>query len=223
MSIAEYQHVMLQEIKHGIEDTGIYPGHIKIGMASLSPQEEKTLRAAAQVANETGLSVTVHPSTRTGGGFVDAAKILLEEGMNPERIVMAHVTGTFSDTDLKALVLHPESWGPKLDTAWELLDLGVNISMEFIGNTMDIEIAGEVWPVDWQRLAGIVILLKQGYAKQMVMGTDLSAKMATRRFGGEGYCRLTNYAIPTLRDLLGISKYAIRQMTVENPARILAY
>lgn len=223
MTIAEYENQMLHEVKYGIEDTGVMPGHIKIGMNQLSEQEERTLRAAARVANQTGLSLTVHPCTRIGGNAVKISKILLEEGMKPERIVIAHVTGTFTEQNLKTLALNPESWTLRLDVAKALLDLGVNITLDFLGNSLDIELAGSVGSADWQRLAGLVALLRDGYSKQIVLGTDLCAKIMARRFGGEGYCRLTNFVVPTLRDVLGVSDYAIRQITVENPARILSY
>ncbi len=88
MTIEQYKNKMLHEIKYGIDDTGIFPGHLKIGMTHLSKQEERTLRAAAMTAIETGLSLTVHPCTRIGGNGVKIAKILLEEGMNPDRIVI---------------------------------------------------------------------------------------------------------------------------------------
>jgi hypothetical protein len=35
----------------------------------------------------------------------------------------------------------------------------------------------------------------------------------TRRYGGEGYCRLTNFVIPALKDLDG-SAFDLRRMTV---------
>ncbi|WP_213950930.1 phosphotriesterase family protein [Tepidanaerobacter syntrophicus] len=223
LTIDNYKEIMLKEINFGIEDTGIKPGHIKIGISTFSKQEENTLRAAGRVAKETGLSITVHPSSKIGGNSVNIAKILLEEGVKPDRIVIAHVSATFAPSDLKMLVLNPESWKPNLDTAKSLLNLGVNITVDFLGNSLDIEFIGDVGPTDWQKLAGLVALLKDGYAEHIVLGTDLCAKIMTRRFGGEGYCRLTNFAIPTLRDLLGVSEYAIRQMTIKNPARILAY
>ncbi len=48
---------------------------------------------------------------------------------------------------------------------------------------------------DWHRLAAVVELLKQGYGGQLVLGTDVFMKMLTRRGGGEGYCRLTRWAV----------------------------
>ncbi len=223
LNIEDYYQIIIDEIKNGIEGTGIFPGHIKIGISSFSLREERALRAAARAVMETGLSLTVHPNSRIGGDAVKIGQILLEEGMDPSRAVIAHISATFAEEDLKTLALNPESWGLRLDVAKALLDMGINISLDFLGNSLDIEFASSVSAADWQKLGGLIALLRQGYAKQIVLGTDLCAKMMTRRFGGEGYCRLTNFAIPTLREILGVSEYAIRQMTIENPARILAY
>jgi phosphotriesterase-related protein len=46
-------------------------------------------------------------------------------------------------------------------------------------------------------------------------------KMLTRRGGGEGYCRLTRWAIPTLRQL-GVSELEIDRLTCGNPAQLLS-
>ncbi len=74
---------------------------------------------------------------------------------------------------------------------------------------------------DWQRLAGLVALIEAGYSSQIVLGTDTFVKILTRRYGGAGYCRLTDYVAPMLEGL-GVSDDDIRQVTVENPARLLA-
>ena len=67
--IKDFMNFMKQEIEEGIEGTGIRPGMIKVGISSgFRPREELLLRAAARTANETGLSLTVHPCFTMGGG-----------------------------------------------------------------------------------------------------------------------------------------------------------
>lgn len=221
-TLEDFRDRMFKEIEYGIDETGIKPGCIKIGMTHLTKQEEKALRAAVHVAKETGLSLSIHPSSGIGGDGRSVLSILREEGMNLERTVIAHAGGSFAVQDLRTLITNPKSWELKIDYAKELLSSGVNISVEFL-NQSDREIEGQVNPTDWQKLAGVVALLKEGYAKQIVLGTDLCAKPMARRFGGEGYGRLIDFAIPALKNFAGVSSYAIRQMTIENPARILAY
>ena len=65
-------------------------------------------------------------------------------------------------------------------------------------------------------------LIREGYTRQLVLGTDTFVKILLRRFGGDGYCRLTNFVVPSLESV-GISAQEIRQITIDNPARILAY
>ena len=47
-------------------------------------------------------------------------------------------------------------------------------------------------------LAGLVALLRAGYAAQLVLGTDTFMKLLLRRYGGEGYGRLCSFVVPTL-------------------------
>ena len=113
-----------------------------------------------------------------------------------------------------------------LDHARELLDQGVTLSMDTFGHYFDIELIGYVRPTDWQRLAALLALIKDGYSNQLVLGTDTFLKILTRRFGGEGYSRLTKFVIPFLREYLDVfdrvSDYDIRLMTIDNPIRLLA-
>lgn len=213
MTDEEIRKYMLGEIKYGVEDTGIFPGHIKIAVHRLNKDEERALRAAAKVSCETGLGITVHSSSAVDGDGIRITKILKEEGADLSRAVIAHVGGHFGPSDIRMLALRPELAKLNMDYAKALVDMGINVGMEFYTTFTSNE---------WMLFAGILTLLRQGYSSQIVLGTDTCAKIMTRRGGGEGYCRLTRFGIPTLRGL-GVSDYAIRQMTVENPARILTY
>jgi phosphotriesterase-related protein len=219
----EYTAYMLDEIENGIEDTGIKPGALKIAITELTKQQELVLRAAGRVSNESGLMLTVHPGFTIGNDGRRIVKILKEEGVNLERVVIAHGDGFFVSTDFKSLILDPESWKLSTDYHKELLDQGANLSIDCFGHQWSSEAAGG-WIIekDWHRLGGLVALIKGAYSPQIVLGTDTFIKILTRRGGGEGYCRLTKVVIPTLRDV-GVSEYDIRQMTLENPARLLAH
>ena len=211
---------MVTELNEGIIDTDVRPGHIKLAIIDLSPAQERALRGGARAALETGASISIHPGTGIGNDGRRIAKILMEESLEPERILINHSEGYMVEHDLKKLVLDPKSWGLNLDYHHELLDQGVNLSVDCFGHRWDIETAGWIIERDWQRLAGLVALVKEGYSSQLVLGTDTYMKMLTRRGGGEGYCYLTRYVIPTLRQL-EVSDYEIRQLTVETPARLL--
>ncbi|NLN83593.1 MAG: phosphotriesterase [Firmicutes bacterium] len=214
MSEKELIKFMLDEIKYGVEDTGILPGHIKIAIHDMNVYEERVLRAAAKVANQTGFSMTIHCGSTIGGDGRRVARILKEEEMDLSRAVIAHAAGSLRTVrDLKTQVLHPELVQLSLDYCKELMDFGINISLEFYNGPSSVH---------WVVLAGIVALLKQGYSHQIVSGCDVCAKVHTRRGGAGGYNMLTDFAMPTLRQC-GVSDYDLRMMAVENPARILAY
>ncbi len=184
---------MLDELKNGIEDTGILPGHLKIAIDSMTENEVKALRAAAKVANETGLALTIHCGGFIGGDGRRVARILKEEEMDLSRAVIAHAAGYFYPRDMKLLVLHPEMATLSIDYQKELMDFGVNVSLEFSPGNVQSEDQNGIPRPDWVTLAGVIALLKQGYSHQIVLGTDTCAKVMTRRYGGEGYCRLTGF------------------------------
>ena len=105
--------------------------------------------------------------------------------------------------------------------AKELLDAGFNVSVDSFGHNYDAEPLGRTFIADWQRLAGLIQLVEGGYSGQIVLGTDIFLKILTRRRGGEGYARLTAFAIPMLHRL-GVAEKDISAMSAGNPARILS-
>jgi phosphotriesterase-related protein len=80
----------IAEWTDGIEDTGIRPGFIKIGVASdtLSGTHEKLVRAAALTHLATGLVIASH----TGPSRIAfrEIEILKEEGVSPEAFIWVH-------------------------------------------------------------------------------------------------------------------------------------
>ncbi len=81
----------IHEWEHGIEQTGIRPGFMKIGVDSgpLSDIDAKLIRAAAITHTHTGLTIAVHT-----GGSPEAAmmelEILREEGVHPGAWIWVH-------------------------------------------------------------------------------------------------------------------------------------
>ncbi len=79
-----------REWVEGIEDTGIRPGFIKIGVdhGSLSELHEKLVRAAAKAHLKTGLTIASH--TGTAQGAFDQFAVLEEEGVSLEAMIWVH-------------------------------------------------------------------------------------------------------------------------------------
>jgi phosphotriesterase-related protein len=224
MSLDDMEAHMMEEIEGGLEGTDVKPGHVKVAIEEdFCEPEVKALRAGARVASRTGFSMTVHQGRALAAeGGIRIADILAEEKMDPTRVVIAHNEGRFIEHNLRQLILKPEeSWRLNLDVAKSLLGRGFNLSIDCFGHYWDAEVLGDCAITDWQRLAGLVALMQAGYTRQLVLGTDTFVKILLRRFGGEGYCRLTSFVVPTLKSV-DVPEEEIRQITDENPARILA-
>jgi phosphotriesterase-related protein len=221
MTRDEYVAYMLGEIEHGIEDTGVKPGAVKVAITDFTEQQERLLRAAGRVCNESGLMLTVHPGFGIGNDGRRIVKILKQEGVNLEWVVIAHGDCFLIADDLRTLILEPESWRLSTDYHEELLDQGANIAIDSFGHQYAKELQGWINSDDWHRLGGVVSLVRRGYSPQLVLATDTFLKILTRRGGGSGPCRLTKFVVPTLR-MVEVSDYDIRQMTIENPRRLLA-
>jgi len=230
MAMSDYIKYMWSEIENGIEDTGIRAGHIKVGITDtgifnaepFSDQQKIMLRAAVRTSNETGIALSVHPPLDTTDHIREVVRVMLDEGVNPQKTVIAHSDLFFVPRDLMVLITDPESWKLNTDFARELLGRGFNISIDSFGHFQDGEPIGIAAVADWLRLSGLISLVRAGYASQIVLGTDVFLKILTRRYGGEGYCRLTDFVIPWLRQA-GIDEFDIQRMTVDNPARILSH
>ena len=224
MGVSELVAYMQDEVRRGLDGTGVLPGHLKIAIEEdFCEPEVNGLRAAARVAGETGLSLTVHQGMRLGPDCgVRIAALLAEEGMDPRRTVIAHNDAKFASRNLDQLILDPAARGINTEIAEQLLDRGFNLSVDCFGHYWDAEALGFTGVPDWARMAGLVTLIRKGYAEQLVVGTDTFIKFLLRRYGGEGYGRLLTFTAPTLRRV-GIAEEDIARVTVGNPARILAY
>lgn len=100
VSAEQHAALMIREIEEGVlaaDGTRIRAGVIgEIGThgGTLSPAEERVLRAAGRASNATGAAVTTHAFMYPTG--VDQLSILEEEGVDPRRIAIGHVD-TFLD------------------------------------------------------------------------------------------------------------------------------
>lgn len=84
----------IREFKHGIENTGVRPGFIKIGVDAdtpLSAVHQKLVKAAAITHLETGLAICSH--TGPGKTAVEQIELLQTMGINPAAFVWVHAQG----------------------------------------------------------------------------------------------------------------------------------
>jgi len=80
----------VNEIKEGIEGTAIKAGFIKIAVnqGEIIPIQQKIVRAAARCSLSTGAIIACH--TGEGLAAMHLLRILDEEGLNPNRLIIVH-------------------------------------------------------------------------------------------------------------------------------------
>jgi len=188
----------IREWEKGIEDTGVRPGFIKIGVdptegspPRLSQVDEKIVRAAARTHKRTGLVIASH--TVQGVAALEQIRILEEEGVSPTRFVYVHAQG--------------ES---KQKYHFEVAKKGAWVSYD--GLNPDAQDQHVKWAL---------AMLKK-YPDRLLLSHDAGWYQAGE---AEQKVRDFNYLVdrflPSLRKA-GASEADICRLTVENPARAFA-
>lgn len=196
------------DIERGIQGTDIKAAFLKCAAdePGVTPNVEKVHRACARASLRTGRPIMAHsrPASQTGPRQVE---ILLEEGVAPEQIQIAH-TG---DTD-------------DLDYIERLLQTGVYIGLDRYGIEMYL-------PFE-RRNATTLALLERGYAERMFISADSCASLdwfpdetveLLMREGAVDDWTITivhDRVIPALREG-GMTDEQLETMLVENPRRWL--
>ena len=199
-SVDELADLIVAEWTDGIGDTGIRPGIIgEIGTDKpwVSAREERVHRAAARASLRTGMAITTH-GVQSAVGLAQLA-IFTQEGVDPGRVVIGHAD-SFLD----------------LDFYLRVLDGGANLQFDFIGHRFGVEEALEPRLVET-----IVELLERDYGPQLLLSQDVCHNRQLKAYGGFGYVYLHQHFLPTLRTA-AVGEGEIHQMTIANPARILA-
>ncbi|QJW44644.1 phosphotriesterase [bacterium BFN5] len=224
MVFTDFTVFLHREIRQGIGKTGILPGHIKAAYEAPSQVLDDYLRAAALVSGETGLSLQVHlgPYLTIDEVRRNVLQPLLEGGCNPRKTILCHVQLLMGILSIDELINNPGRLPFDISLHKELLDQGFILSFTPFGFEADDEPLGIAHYPDWYILSGLVQLIREGYAEQLVIGNDVFTKLATCHGGGEGYRRLTDFVVPSLQQC-GIATQEINKIVVGNPARILAF
>jgi len=224
MTFEQFAGFLRREITQGIGDTGIFPGHIKAAYEVNTQQLNTYLHAAARVAGETGLSLQVHlgPDVTQDEVRQNVLPPLLRGGCIPEKTILCHVQFQMGVLAIDQLVANPGRVPFDISLHRELLARGFILCFTPFGFEGDNELLGIAHYPDWYTLSGMAALIRDGYAVQLVIGNDVFTKLATRRGGGDGYRRLADFVVPAMKKC-GVSDKDIHKITVENPARILAF
>ncbi|MEA2458598.1 MAG: phosphotriesterase-related protein, partial [Thermoleophilaceae bacterium] len=198
----------VHDIEQGIQGTDIKAAFIKCAAdeAGVTQNIEKVHRAAARASVRTGRPIMTHSRPASGTG-TRQVEIFLEEGVEPEKIQIAH-TG---DTD-------------DLDYIEALLEKGVYIGLDRYG--LEIFLPME------KRNATATELLKRGHAERMFLSQDfvvaldwyppeLAEQLVTAGMAKDwSMTLLFEQVIPTLKES-GMTDEQLETMLVANPARWL--
>jgi phosphotriesterase-related protein len=192
---------IVQDIKVGADDTGIRAGVIgEIGTERyhITPAQERVFRAAARAHKLTGVSIWTH-TTHFGELALEQIDLLREEGVPPDRIVISHLGDRFGAGHVRRIA-----------------EKGVYLGIDNIGYR------GDGYPSDEVRARNVRELIAAGFERQILLSLDVCMKQHLHSYGGKGYDHLHNKFLPLLRDA-GLREDIIRQLTIHNPARVLAY
>ncbi|WP_331760320.1 phosphotriesterase-related protein (plasmid) [Streptomyces sp. NBC_01471] len=206
-AVDEQAAAITDELANGVGDTGIRPGII--GEIGVSPQftaaERGSLRAAA-------LAQLGHPSVplmihlpgwqRRAHEVLDI--VLDEIGVEPEKVVLAHMDPSGADVDYQRSVA----------------DRGVWLEFDMIG--MDVTFPKEGGsPASTATADAVAGHIDHGLAPQLLLSHDLFLKQMWTQHGGNGLIH-----VPTVfAEMLvarGTGRDLIDTLTRQNPARMLA-
>jgi len=204
-SADELADILVQEIAEGIDGTGVRPGFMgDVGTTkTVSKNEEKCLRAVARAHLRTGVPFGIHvdPSHRQA---MIVVRILREEGVRPERMVMEHMDEQ-----------------PDHDYQLEVAETGVYLEFDTWGSEFYYGPPYSVpEPRDIERAECVKYLIDKGHLNQLLLAQDVWLRQLMKKYGGEGYDSLFRYGIPRLK-LAGVTQEQIDVMLVENPKRLL--
>ena len=193
----------VHDIETGIQATAIKAAFIKTAAdePGITPDVEKIHRAAARASLRTGRPIMAHSRPASGTGL-EQMRIFTEEGVAPEKVMIAH-TG---DTD-------------DLDHIEELLALGPFIGMDRYGT--------DIFLPDDMRNATVAELCRRGYSERMVLSQDACAtidwfpeEMISQLAPNWHFAHIFETILPQLSDL-GVSDDQIATMLEIVPRRWL--
>ena len=181
----------IQEFEQGIDDTGIRPGFVKIGVddAPLPEYNRKIVQAAALTHLQTGLTIAAH--TGTAAAAQEELAIVQEAGVSPEAFIWVHAQNAETPDHVQAAKTG----------AWVEID---GISEE---NYSD-------------RAQQVKALQQAGFLSRVLVSCDAGWYRVGEPNGGEyrSYAVLFEQFVPELKRL-GLSEADVTQLLVANPAQ----
>jgi phosphotriesterase-related protein len=209
LTVQEVAEQIVRELQVGMDDTDIKAGIIgEIGISEVfDTNERKVLRASAIAHAKTGAAVLVHINPWTTNG-IEAAEILLSEGVPPDKICISHVDVEAREEYIK-----------------KLLEMGVCIEFDNFGKEYYVNKEARrsgygLFINDRERVRVLVALIDKGYLNQILLSCDVCLKTLLCSYGGWGYDHVLTNIVPMMQEA-GIKDFQIKQMLQGNPADFL--
>jgi phosphotriesterase-related protein len=203
LSAEEIRDEIVEALLVGLGDSDVRAGIIgEVGTTEpLHPFERRSLIGSAQAQRRAGVAINVHPDL-WGRGHLEVLDILEGAGADLSRTAMSHVDEI-------------------VDSAWHerIAERGVYLSFDTFGSEFAYD--GIPEPRDTDRVDCLLHLLDRGYGDRLLLSQDICYKIQLTRYGGQGYGHVLANVVPALRRR-GVTDGELRQMLVENPARLLA-
>jgi len=206
LPLSELTSKLIEELTEGVDGTDIRAGILKSGIhnARIEGVEEKALRAVARASLATGAAVTTHTTgsrryeVRTGNHGMQHLRILREEGVSPERLIVGHIDER-----------------PDINVLSELAEMGCYIQFDVLNKPH--------WLLDETRAELMKELINRGHLNKLLLGTDRCRKQELyRELGGVGYTYIFDEFTGLLRES-GITEGQIQTILAENPGQALAF
>ncbi|MDK2806085.1 MAG: 5-phospho-D-xylono,4-lactonase [Thermoanaerobacterium sp.] len=187
--------ILLDEINHGVKGSGLKPAVLKFGTSfnRITEIEERVIKIIIKVHKITGLPISTHCDKGTMA--LEQAEILLENGVEPERVVFGHVD---IQNDVEYLS--------------RICSRGFNVLIDHLGRK---ENAGDAVKIDM-----IKSLIEMGYKDQIFLSGDMGKRSYLKSYGGNPGFEyiLTNFREKLL--LSGIDDDLINHFLIDNPKRL---
>jgi phosphotriesterase-related protein len=172
-------------------------GEIGFWGSESTPDERKVARAIGKAHLRTGLRIFTH--TANGQGALQQLDLYESVGVMPQNIVIGHV-GNLVDADVK-----------------------VQKEIARRGAFCGFDRAVRTETLDTQMVPMIMKMIEAGYAQNILLSSDIgSDPKVLKANGGPGYAKTLTVFVPKLRQA-GAKDDVVRQITVDNPRRFLAF
>ena len=207
-SVEDLRILMSQHLHDGFDGTNIRAGLIgELGCSwHLKETEKKTLHAALEIQDETGVTISIHPG-RHRDSPQEIIKFLENFKVNPSKTIICHADRTLTNLEDILLILNK---GYVLE--WDFF--GIETSNYWNGK-FDL-------PTDYMRLDLIFELIKKGFENQITISHDICTRTRLSCYGGHGYSHINKHIVPLMLER-GWSEKNIEQILVKNPANMLCY